>query len=614
MDKFKRFLHVKYPLWLSIIVTAVVPVLSYYLMELMTHSPNTIPFQLQLMGWLFCWIMTALVFFISGRMNISLIIPLIFTAVVGLANYFVIEFRSSPILPWDLTSIGTAAAVAGNYEYEFTPQLVLIIVCFVLLALVSTKVNITLKRKPVKRVAGTAVTIAVLAVYVLCLQNETVTDFLDVYYSPFTQGTAYKKNGFYVSFIYNTQYLIVEKPEGYSAEAAEEILASVAESTDDDDADGGDDEDETTSYPNIIVIMDESFSDLSVIGDFETTEDYMPYISSLMGSENTISGSLYVSVMGGNTANSEFEFLTGSTMAFLPTGSIPYQQYITSETVSLASILTEYGYNNVAIHPYGATGWKRNTVYPLLGFTYSLFNTDMDYTALVRKYISDESAFNQIIAEYEAADEDSPFFAFCVTMQNHGSYSGEWDNFERTITVTDMDDLSLPRVNAYLTLLKYTDEAFEDLIEYFENCGEDTIILFFGDHQPKVEDSFIEALYGKDLDDVTDEEFVTRYITPFIIWANFDIEEAEDVMISANYLSSLLMDAAGLEKTTYQEFLSELYEVLPVLTANFAIDADGNFYSATDFDQLEDLLSDYEILQYYNIFDTSNNSTEYFLP
>ena len=107
--------------------------------------------------------------------------------------------------------------------------------------------------------------------------------------------------------------------------------------------------------PNIIVVMNESFSDLSVLGDFKTNEDYLPFLHSLQqGAENTVTGMLNVSVCGGNTADTEYEFLTGNTMAFLPQGSIPYQQYITKELPALPAYLASLGYETVATHPYYA--------------------------------------------------------------------------------------------------------------------------------------------------------------------------------------------------------------------------------------------------------------------
>jgi phosphoglycerol transferase MdoB-like AlkP superfamily enzyme len=117
------------------------------------------------------------------------------------------------------------------------------------------------------------------------------------------------------------------------------VLESYTEQ--EDDADSSDKKEE---LPNIIVVMNESFSDLKVLGDFTTNEDYMPYLHSLLnGAENTVTGYLNVSVCGGNTANTEFEFLTGNSMAFLPQGSIPYQQYITPFSSQIADNTADSG-------------------------------------------------------------------------------------------------------------------------------------------------------------------------------------------------------------------------------------------------------------------------------
>ena len=120
--------------------------------------------------------------------------------------------------------------------------------------------------------------------------------------------------------------------------------------------------------------MNEAFADMSVLADYETSEDCLPFISSLK--ENSVKGKLHVSIVGGNTPNSEFEFLTGMSMGFLPAGSIPYQQFIKSPLPSLVTQMNDLGYRTVAMHPYLASGWDRNTVYPYLGFEETYFNDE----------------------------------------------------------------------------------------------------------------------------------------------------------------------------------------------------------------------------------------------
>ncbi|MCI8465508.1 MAG: LTA synthase family protein [Lachnospiraceae bacterium] len=615
----KRLKSLTYPRWLSILAVVTVPVLSYYLLEFMTHNPFEIPLQFQLLGWLFCYLFASLVFFVSGRMNLALVLPLLFTAFLGTVNYFVLQFRQSPILPWDIASMGTALSVADHFSFKPSAKLVGILAAYLILALFCLKVNIPLKKRWRIRAAGSGLTVLCSVLYVLCLQNDSIMNALDVYEMPFTQDYTYEQNGFFVSFLVNTKYLKVEKPDGYSPEKADALLSEADKSGDGSVLASNGEISRTMASspggekPNIIVIMNEAYSDLSVIGDFKTSEDYMPFFRSLYGSENTISGNVHVSVLGGNTANTEFEFLTGDTMAFLPTGSIPYQQFLSDELPALPQILKDYGYTTTALHPYNSNGWRREEVYPLLGFDEFLYNGTFTYKKRLRSYITDESAFKEVIRAYEEKKQEGPFFSFLVTMQNHGGYAKEWDDFERTITVDGREDDKLSRINAYLTLLKTTDDAFKDLISYYENVDEKTIILMFGDHQPHMETKFLEELYGKDYDSLAPEEMALRYQTPFVLWANYDIDEAEHVELSANYLNTLLMDVAGLEKTPYQNYLSGLREQLPIITANFCIDADGNFYSADDFDQKKEALDDYEIIQYNHLFDKSHRKDENFL-
>lgn len=579
-------------------------------MECITKFPLKVYLWLQPVGVLVCFLITTFCVLLVGRTALGLILGELIICFISYANCFVLMSRKSPILPWDLASIGTAISVAKEYTFEFTTQIIIISVLWGLLILLTIPARIKLERSFRSRFAGMLCTLLLTACVCIALMQESIDELLDVYEMPFTQDVTYGYNGFFVSFFVNMKYLIVKKPDGYSVKAAEKILTE-------SEAEAGDAPEE---LPNIIVIMNEAFSDLSVINEFKTSEEYLPYFNSLKGSENTISGDVYVSVLGGNTANTEFEFLTGNTMAFLPTGSIPYQQYITDAIPAMPQLLKTYNYDTVALHPYNARGWRRNQIYPLFGFDDMLFSIDFKYKERMRTYITDKSSFEQVIYEYETRDEasDNPFFSFLVTMQNHGGYAKEWDGFTRSLTVEESSVKKLNRINAYLTCIKETDKAFEELISYYKDCDEKTIILMFGDHQPNVETAFLEELYGKPYDELTEEEMALRYQTPFLLWANYDIEEQADVQISANYLGALLLETAGIPKTAYGNFLDQVQEELPILTANFAYDKDGNFYSQKEFSSLSktasELLSDYKIVQYYNLFAKKKRNTSYYLP
>ena len=121
----------------------------------------------------------------------------------------------------------------------------------------------------------------------------------------------------------------------------------------------------------------------------------MPFFRSL--TENTVKGYACVSVFGGGTANSEFEFLTGHSMAFLPRGSVPYQQYLRGTVSSMASVLKSRGYSCVAMTPFSGRDWIIQNTYPSLGFEELHFDKEFGELPLVRDQSSDQGMYDYII-------------------------------------------------------------------------------------------------------------------------------------------------------------------------------------------------------------------------
>lgn len=598
---------------------AIAPMASFLLLESMIRNPFEIKFKIILLNMAILYIVAALLLFIFGRTSVPVFFVALYGFVAGTAEHFVLIFRDAPLFPWDLKSLGTAASVVDNYSfdipYSMAAAMCALVLVMALAFVFDTKLSFGRNEKShgfkmktrkfdrrynaiVRTVASLLALVLLVGVVYYVNLDRSYTDF-GMYPYLFTPKVVYSRNGFTVAFLSMLRYVNVSKPEGYSDELLEEIKQEYSEVADDKNAQISQ---TTVKNPDIIVIMNEAFSDLSVLTDFETNEDYMPFLRSL--SENTIKGNLHVSVLGGNTANTEFEFLTGSSMAFLPTGSIPYQQYIKSETPSLAAQLANAGYETSAIHPYNTKGWNRNTVYPYFGFENTTFKIDMQskYT-ICRQYVTDMSCYRYFLNGInQSADPDKPKFVFCVTMQNHGSYTTTYENFNyQKITATGLEtDVKL---STYLSLIKKSDEAMKYLIEKLEESDRPTIVCFFGDHQPAatVSNKLLKK-YGVTIDDENISELEQRYIVPFYIWANYDIDEAEYEAISANYLSTLLLETAGIELTDSQAFLSELFKTYPVITANAVIDSDGNIYS---YDEKcdDELIVKYAAIQYSCLFD-----------
>ena len=541
------------------------------------------------------------VFALCNRIKWSVIITSSILYIFGLVNHFVLMFRGSPFIPMDFMAAKTAMNVAQSYHFTFTYNLILATLLFVIVILLSCKANYVNRDIRKQLLYRGSVIVSVVVVMFTFYQTDLFTN-MGIKADLWNQSRGYRNSGSAVNFWLNTKYLFVDEPKAYSADKVNEI----AEETDSKEVSA---KPQAKEKPNIIAIMNETFSDLSVINDFETNEDYLPFWRSLK--ENTIKGNLFVSIHGSGTSNSEFEFLTGNTMAFLPAGSNAYELYIKEETQSLVSTLNDQGYTSQAVHPYYPNGWKRDVVYPLFGFKNFFSIDDFLNPQIFRRYISDKSSYDKIVDLYESKEEGEKVFLFDVTMQNHGGYDTQYDNFEETIHLVNPQG-DYPKTQQYLSLIRESDNAYQQLIEYFSKVDEPTIIVMFGDHQPKIEDEFYEDLYGKSLSDLTLEEQQRRYTVPFMIWANYDIEEQEIDRISANYLSSLLLETAGLEMTPYNEYLLELYKTLPVVSGVGYVDKDGNYYDYDDKSPYTDLLDDYKMIQYNNLFDKTNKVSNFF--
>lgn len=573
-----------------------------------------------------------LFFAASGSFRISLLVTNAICYGLALAHCYVVQFRGTPFIPMDFLSITTAANVANTYNYTPTHTIIIGTLIFIFIVVLSIKMNTPKYNLITKIVSRTFM--GTFFACLMCLFYFT-SIFADAGVKPdfWNQSRGYRNYGFVFSFFCNTKYLYMSEPNGYDADSVGDYVSSTVEQEDTPVIKPTGDE------PNIICIMNESLSDLSVLGEFTTNQDYMPFMRSL--TENTVKGNLYVPVIGAGTSNTEFEFLTGHTTAFLPSGSNAYMLYIKNPLASLVSTLEAQGYSSWAFHPYYSTGWNRVSVYENLGFNsfafleniidvsilndYTKNGSDADYlqslvdtyypdrnNMLTRQYISDSYNYDVIIENYENRDKSQPYFAFNVTMQNHGGYSKGAGNFDECIQITSTPTY-YNKASKYLSLVKASDDAFKSLIEYFENVDEPTVICMFGDHQPSIETDFIASLLGvSNINNLTIEQEQARHVTPFIIWANYDIEEKYIDKLSANYLSSYVLDVAGVKLTEYNKYLLKLSETLPVIDTVGYIDSNDNYYKWSSSSEHTQALSEYEQIQYNNIFDSKHKNNSIF--
>ena len=431
---------------------------------------------------------TILFFFymLTNRTRWASILTILCTSGLGLANYYVTTYRGTSLMPVDFATIGTAANVATEYQYGVNSAILWNGVLILAFIFVNIRLRCAKGFELKKRLIPIVVCVATCMASVSLFGNTDRLKKLNIHIKVFNPTVSCKKYGYATVFASSIQFLVVKKPNGYSQQKVNSLMKPYV-----DKAKKYNKTVSSGKKPNVIVIMNEAFSDLSVLGKFSKNQDEMPFFHSL--SDNTIKGTMYMSSYGGQTANSEFEFLTGNSMAFLPGGSVAYQYQVKNELGSLTRTLKAQGYQgNIAMHPFYGNGYNREKVYPLLGFSKFLTINDFKNPQMCRKYISDQEDFDRIISEYKNAkqkDEKDPFYLFNVTIQNHGGYEKDYDNFKQEIKITDAN--ANDYANRYLSLVKKTDDALKNLLNYFKSVDEPTIVVMFGDHQPKLQMIFI---------------------------------------------------------------------------------------------------------------------------
>lgn len=590
-------------------ITVLNPVVLFIILETMNDTisgmyPNI---------WIFTWVLLLAVqlvlFAIFGNISIAMVIMDAVLFPVGLGNLFILNVRGTPLLPSDIFGLATATEVASTYTLKFTPAEFIMIPAFIIWIMLIIRfkkktVQTGLYKKVIRRATPVIASVLILVV----LYSTNLLEVCGIKDSVWNKVASCKTNGFYMNFFINLRYLKVSAPAGYSHDKVAEILDTVDDSTSAPETETSDklvNSDFKTcttlngKKPNIILIMNESLADFSLVGSVNYNRDPLEYIHSMK--ENTIKGLDYVSVFGAGTSNSEFEAMTGNTMSFFPSGCNVYQQFMHESTYSLSSYLKSLGYTCNAIHPSSGANWNRVNTYKSMKFDNFFTIEDFQNPEYIR-YISDKESYKKIIELYENHDKSSPMFVFDMTIQNHGGYQTN-TNWDEPVYVKDS---YYDEAKEFLSASKVSDDAFKYLIEYFEKEEEPVIIFMFGDHLPQVETGFYEELLGKPQSEWNIDDFQKRYATPFVLWANYDIEEGDNVVIGNNLVENMILKQAGIELPLYNKYVEKVSETIPVMNVNGFMDTDGAWhrYNSDETEEQATLLDNYKILQYGYYSDT----------
>ena len=552
------------------------------------------------LGFLLYWIF----YLISGKGQTAVAVGNLVIAVMGITNHYLMRFRGAPFQISDLKAAKTAGNVFLNYDYM--PDLYMlftVIDLFVWYKLIKQEYQ---KRELKKRQIPDAI-VTVAAVFAcIPLVNGT-------YQKIYSETGQFSKDSYLAELLADAEGKIESYPEGYSAENAKKILQDFNSQA----LQKQEMVSTAKKMPNIVVIMNEAFSDLRVLGEIETDQPFLEYWDSL--EENCIKGWANVSVFGGTTANSEYEFLSSDATALYQNPVIPYNNYFEQTDVyqSMVSVLIDQGYETTAFHPYLSSGWNRTQVYRAMQFDHIIFSEDLEQPLdTMRLYTSDEGDYTYIRQYFDQKEKNTPQFFFNVTMQNHSGYTYDGDNFKTTVHLRGDAAGKFPQAEQYLSLIRESDKALKGLLEYFENYEEPVVVVMFGDHQPA---DYITNVVdtGKVMDEGDDSissigtgsDRKERYIVPFVMWANYDIDESQGEETSANYLAVRLLKAAGLPLTDFQSYLSDLEQEVPFVSAHVLKE---NQETESSTDTADNLLKVYKKLLYNDLFDTKHRLENFF--
>lgn len=532
---------------------------------------------------------------IIPNIYISTVVVSFIVLIIGFANYKKQTTTGEPLYPWDFMQLKNAKEMTTITQGMISPiaiggtVVLLGIIGYAIYKLPTIRIRIWLR----------AVTLVIATsllgsfIWVVSARPEAIASlkYNNIFWN---QKVNYSQNGFLFAFTGNLKHNLMEKPTGYSKETIEAIAKKYSELP------ASQSSNSLPMEANIVYIMNEAFFDPTRLESLEFSEDPLKFIHDAYPNKRT--GYLLSPEFGGNTANVEFEALTGLSMNFLNGGSIPYQQRLVKMNAfpSIVSILKERGYDALAIHPFDKTFYQRNKVYPMLGFDEFISETEMKNNDRITPngYISDMAAMKEVLQELHSASK--PTFIHLVTMQNHFPFT-KGLNGDNSITVKGMDSKFKDEIETYVHSAALTDEAMSYLAKELQKIERPTLVVFWGDHLPALSnDIYVQAGW--------ENKVRMKHETTLMYIANFDIGEEEIGTLSPAFLGPKVFNLAQQPLPTFYKLLDKVNSEISGLSNNVMISSNGGEITQIT-DGQEELLQDYKMIQ-YDILEGENYAAE----
>ena len=559
-----------------------------------------------LLAWLFLFLIWLLLDWIFQLPPLSTLGMAVLGCVPCAVNFYTLQLRGEPFLPWDLAQVSEAAGVASAAGIKIqTSMIVTVVVELALMAGSFFLYRGRHKQRWLPRVAGSAATAAALCLLIFGVYLQpAVCQAIGIVPDAWMQDRYYRYYGVVTGFMTNLSNLEIDKPDGYSEEAVDAILDNVDESQKFSTSPlyptsyaATTAKDEQVKKPTIIYVMDESYWDVSELEQYGIKFDTVVSAFLLALLLSCAFGRAFCPCFGGGSCVVEFEALTGYSASFLPSGSKPYQQHVTKPMFALPSYLKTQGYQTAAVHCFWAKYWSRDTAYPNLGLDDFISLEDMHGVTKVRKHywtnglVTDDSMADQIIGQYEKmkASSDEPVFLHAVTMQNHTNYNKDNYPDDQRVKVLEhpagMKASTVGALEDFATGIRDADAMLGKLTAYFSQVDEPVILVFWGDHYNPIDSNYdVYTTTGYASDSSADPRL---HQTTLLMWSNYSDAQVDLGTIAAYDISPVMMNLYGLQQPLYFQFLNRQLRVASrACTRGVTMNLDGTTtLEPTEFQQ-----------------------------
>ncbi|MBR7147946.1 MAG: LTA synthase family protein [Firmicutes bacterium] len=528
-------------------------------------------------------------------------------------NTMKIVYRDDPLVPNDIALYREAAAAASGYSLELDWMAVGIIAGSLLFFL---GCGWLVKKTGLD--VGVRTLVVGLLLFAMSAVHTGWYGSRDLYFSiPKSESnnmtTVFNELGFTYCFLYNFNAYPVDKPDTFEKETAELWAKESVEPV------------IPEQKPHIIFVMNEAFYDISNHARMASAYiDPLEHFNRIASSDRAVSGNIVVPNFGGGTANTEFDVLTGMQTNMITESGPSAFRVVRKDTVSLARLLEEQGYQSFFLHPGESWFYNRQNVYRMFGMEDQIFEDAFqpeDYKGDNMAWVKDDACADKFIEEFErrTKESDAPVFTYMVTIQNHTAYNNNkygTFQFPWVWTPQPIEYMAQEYLAVYLEGLRDADAMLNKLTSYFDQLEEPVILAFYGDHLPNLGVDYLAYReLGMEVGKTDTVEHTLRtYSPPFVVWANEaaagtteflamkeQLQMGHEETMSANFLGSTVLQLAGFSGLDpYFDFLNETRESIPVIWKGNYLLKDGTYTNELS-EELNQVVDQLHCWEYYKL-------------